>query len=312
MLIKVFKKLLFLLPLLLFIFPFYVIAQSPEKIGFSISPFSFEYDAKPGDKINGVLRVENINNEEINVTIDPESLIAYGQDGQVALTEEEPTFSLKKWVVLNKKSERIKPKDFAYFDFTINVPKDIEPGTHYGALTVTFTGDKKEFTSTGADIIQKSSAIVLLRLPGDTVEDLRLTYFQTDKFFYTDTNVKFSALLENKGNVHVKPFGQILIFDLFGNKIKEINLTGKNVLPNNKRIFEEDVNIEPISYFRAELNMFYGSTSQKTIFAQTNFIGINWPVLSKYLLILLAVIVFYIIFRKRINKAVKILLKGDK
>ena len=58
--------------------------------------------------------------------------------------------------------------------------------------------------------------------------------------------------------------------------------------------------------------MFYGSSQQKTIFAQTNFVGINWPVLSKYLLILLAVIVFYIIFRKRINKAVKILLKGDK
>jgi len=310
-----FKKAI-IIPISLFVIfslflPFVVSAQETEKIGFSISPYSFEYDGMPGQTISGTLRVENINTENINVTVEPESLVAFGQEGQVALTDEDPTFSLKNWVKITNAKTAIKPKEFAYFDFKIEIPVGAEPGSHYGALSVTFAGDVKPKTSTGADIVQKSSAIILLRIPGDVKEELNLVYFQPEKFFYTDPKFKLSALFENKGTVNVKPFGEINIFDIWGNKIKNIKLTGKNVLPDKKRIFEEEFDMEDISYFRAELNMFYGST-QKTIFAQTNFIGINWPVLSKYLLVLLAIIVFYVIFRKRINKALKILLKGDK
>lgn len=311
-----FKRLIIIPISILIVFslflPLVVLAQAPEKVGFSISPYSFEYDGMPGQTISGTLRVENINSENINVTIEPESLVAFGQEGQVALTDEDPTFSLKSWVKVANPKAQIKPKEFGYFDFKIDIPTNAEPGSHYGALSVSFAGDVKPKTSTGADIIQKSSAIILLRIPGDVKEELNLIYFQPEKFFYTDPHFKLSALFENKGTVNVKPFGEINIYDIWGNKIKNIKITGKNILPDKKRIFEEEFDMEDISYFRAELNMFYGSTSQKTIFAQTNFIGINWPVLSKYLLILLAVIVFYIIFRKRINKAVKILLKGDK
>lgn len=292
--------------------PNILLAQSSEKIGFSLSPYSFEYDGMPGQVISGTLRVENINSEKINIIVEPESLVAFGQDGQVAITEEDPTFSLKNWITISNPRASVKPKEFAYFDFKLNIPVGTDPGSHYGALSVSFAGDVKPKTSTGADIIQKSSAIILLRIPGDVKEELNLVYFQPEKFFYTDPKFKLSALFENKGTVNLKPFGEINIFDIWGNKIKSIKVAGKNILPDKKRIFEEEFDMEDISYFRAELNMFYGSSQQKTIFAQTNFVGINWPVLSKYLLILLAVIVFYIIFRKRINKAVKILLKGDK
>jgi len=305
------KLISFLLILTLFI-PFVVYAQTPEQVGFTISPYSYEYELNPGKEVSGTLRVENVHTENITVSIEPENLVAYGQDGQVAITDDEPTFSIKNWIKVNKTQELIKPKQFAYFDFKITVPKDADPGSHYGALSVQYVNNDKVTGGSGASIVQKSSAIILLRVPGDVKEELELVYFQPEKFFYTDPKFKLSALFENKGTVNLKPFGEINIFDLFGNKIKTIKVAGKNVLPDKKRIFEEEFDMEDISYFRAELNMFYGSTQQKTIFAQTNFVGINWPVLSKYLLILLGVIVFYIVFRKRINKAVKILLKGDK
>lgn len=312
MLRKISLKLIFLFFLLLLIFPFRVFAQTTDKNGFSISPYSYEYELNPSQEVTATLRVENIYTSEIKVVIIPENLVAYGQDGQVSITDDEPTFSIRDWIKITKDNATIKPKEFAYFDFKISVPANAEPGSHYGAISVRLMGDNKPLSETGASIVQKSSAIILLRVPGDVKEELNLVYFQPEKFFYTDPKFKLSALFENKGTVNVKPFGEINIFDIWGNKIKSIKVAGKNILPDKKRIFEEEFDMEDISYFRAELNMFYGSSSQKTIFAQTNFIGINWPVLSKYLLILLGVIVFYIVFRKRINKAVKILLKGDK
>ena len=287
-------------------------AQTTNQIGFSISPYSYEYELKPGQEITATLKVENINKVDINVSVEPENLVAYGQDGQVSITDDEPSFSIKSWVKVTKDTATIKPKEFGYFDFKISVPLDAEPGSHYGALSVRFVGNEDPLKGTGASIIQKSSAIILLRVPGDVKEELTLVYFQPEKFFYSDTKFKLSALFENKGTVIVKPFGEINIFDIWGNKIKTIKVAGKNILPDKKRIFEEDFEMEDISYFRAELNMFYGTTSQKTIFAQTNFIGINLPVLSKYLIALLIILIIYFIFRRRINKAVKILLKGDK
>ena len=309
---KISLKLITLLFLIFLFVPFVTYAQSPSQIGFTISPYSYEYELNPGQEVTATIRVENMFTEDITVAIKPESLVAFGQEGQVAVTDEDPTFSIKDWIKVNKTQDLVKPKQFVYFDFKITVPKDADPGSHYGALTVQYVNNDKVVGGSGASIAQKTSAIILLRVPGDVKEELNLVYFQPEKFFYTDPKFKLSALFENKGTVNLKPFGEINIFDIWGNKIKNIKITGKNILPDKKRIFEEEFDMEDISYFRAELNMFYGSTSQKTIFAQTNFIGINWPVLSKYLLILLGVIVFYIVFRKRINKAVKILLKGDK
>ncbi len=287
-------------------------AQTVDQIGFSISPYSYEYELKGGQEVTATLKVENINKTDITVSVEPENLVAYGQDGQVSITDEEPSFSIKSWVKVTNSSATIKPKEFGYFDFKISVPLDAEPGSHYGALSVRFVGNENPLNGSGASIVQKSSAIILLRVPGDVKEELNLVYFQPEKFFYSDTKFKLSALFENKGTVNVKPSGEINIFDIWGNKVKTIKVAGKNILPDKKRIFEEEFDMEDISYFRAELNMFYGSTSQKTIFAQTNFIGINLPVLSKYLLIISGILVFYFIFRRRINKAIKILLKGDK
>lgn len=292
--------------------PLSTYAETTNQIGFSISPYSYEYELKPGQEVTATLKVENINKVDINVSVEPENLVAYGQDGQVSITDDEPSFSIKSWVKVTKDSATIKPKEFGYFDFKITVPLDAEPGSHYGALSVRFVGNDDPLNGTGASIVQKSSAIILLRVPGDVREELNLIYFQPEKFFYSESKFKLSALFENKGTVNVKPSGEINIFDIWGNKIKTIKIAGKNILPDNKRIFEEEFTMEDISYFRAELNMFYGTNSQKTIFAQTNFIGINWPILSRYLFVLLGVVVFYTIFRKRINKAVKILLKGDK
>jgi len=292
--------------------PLSVYSQEPNQIGFSISPYSYEYELKAGQEVTATLKVENINKTDITVSVEPENLVAYGQDGQVSITDEEPSFSIKSWIKVTNSSATIKPKEFGYFDFKISVPLDAEPGSHYGALSVRFVGNENPLNGSGASIVQKSSAIILLRVPGDVKEELNLVYFQPEKFFYSEPKFKLSALFENKGTVNVKPSGEINIFDIWGNKVKTIKVVGKNILPDKKRIFEEEFDMEDISYFRAELNMFYGSTSQKTIFAQTNFIGINLPVLSKYLLIISGILVFYFIFRRRINKAIKILLKGDK
>ena len=285
---------------------FKVFAQ--EKSGFAVSPPSFEINANPGDVIQNTIKVDNLSPFSLKIKAKPQNFVAYGEGGQVNLTDEESSFSIANWVKLIDKEQTIAPKSFALFDFELEIPKNAEPGSHYGAI-VFYTEADAVVKGSGASVSQEIGSLILIKLPGKVFEDAKLISFKPLEQVFKEPKIKLIALLENAGNIHVKPYGFINITNVLGQKVKTVEVKGRNILPGSRRLFDEEFKFNKIGYFKADINLLYAGGG-KLLKAETNFVALNLVALKKYLIVGLIILVIYFIFRNRINRALKVILTG--
>lgn len=274
--------------------------------GFSISPPSFDLNANAGDSMTNTIKIENPSLNAIQIKARVENFVAYGDGGQINLTEEDSSYSINQWVALPIETFVVPSGSTYLFDFTLSIPTNTEPGSHYGAIVFSTVPSTDPNVST---VVQEIGSIILIRIPGEVVEEASLVSFNSEKDFFTEPKIKLNALVENVGSVHFKPYGFINITDLLGNKIASIEVQPRNILPGSKRLFDQEFDFEQIGFFKAELQLFYKGGG-KTITAQTQFTSLHTQKLFPILAVVLGVVVFYLIFRKRINRAVKVIIKG--
>lgn len=275
---------------------------------FSISPPSFEISASPGDILTNTIKITNLADDPISLTVKGENFVAYGQGGQVNLTEEDSTYSINRWLVFKSNSFTVPAHETYLFDFTLQIPQNAEPGSHYGAV-VFANNPLVAQTGSGATVVQEVGALVLIRIPGDVNEDASIVSFAPETQAFQDPRIKLNTLVENTGGVHFKTTPFITIYDIFGNKVKTVEGTGKNILPGSQRLFDEQFDFDGFGYYKATVTMYY-SSGEKILTADTSFIALNLQKSVPIAVSLIALVVIYLVFRKRINKAVKILVKG--
>lgn len=288
-------------------FPVYAQTNDTDKKGFSISPPSFDINAKPGDHLNNIIKVENLSKEPIALTARVQNFLPFGDEGQVSLTDNESLYSINSWVKFLSPNLVVQPGQVALFSFSLDIPVDAQPGSNYGAIV--FSSEQANSDSKATKVVQEIASIILIRLPGDVVEQAKLINFKSDKDTYTEPKVKLNTLIQNSGSVLVKPTGSIDILDIFGNKIQTIPVTSKNILPNSNRAYDEEFGFEGIGFFKARLNLSYGE-NLKTLSGETSFVSLYTQRLIPIILLIGGAIVFYVVLRKRINKAIRIIIKG--
>lgn len=294
--------------LAVFIFSPLAVVNAEDSRSFSISPPNFELSAKPGDIISNTLKIENLSDTALNFSVRTQNFKAYGDEGQVSLTEETSSYSINEWISYKAETFTIAPKKNYLLDFTINIPNNAEPGSHFGALVVS-TSDPSTTSGSGTSVVQEIGALILIRLPGDVNENATLLNFNPSQQVFTEPKIKFTSTVENIGDVHFKITPYINIYDVFGNKVQSYETTAKNVLPGSKRIFNEELDFQGFGYYTAKLEMSYAG-GNKTLSSEATFTALY---LSRSLPIVLgavALIVVYLSFKKRINKALKVLFKG--
>jgi len=281
--------------------------RAQERFGFSVSPPSSEITANPGDRIENSVKIQNLSPNSLTINIKNENFYAYGNEGQITLTEDDSTYSISDWIKYDQKTVTVNQSESYTFNFVIEIPKDIEPGSHYGAIV--FSTADGVIQSTGASVVQEIGAIVLIRVPGDIHEEGKLISFNPTENVFFFFAISLESLIENIGTVHIKPYGAITVTDLFGNTIKTINIEGKNILPGSQRTFNQSFDFENIGIYRANLQLFYKDGTQ-IISGETSFVSIYKDRLIPIIVVAVLLIAFYIVFRKRINKAVSIIVKG--
>jgi hypothetical protein len=303
------KKLLYVGVLLISTTYFFNRASlAEESKSFSISPPNFEISANPGETIKNTIRVENLSNTLLNLKVTSENFVAYGDGGQVNLTDEDSTYSINKWLSYEATTFSIEAHKSYLFPFTLNIPKNAEPGSHYGAV-VFANNDSIPTTGSEARVIQEIGALVLIRIPGDLTDEAKLISFAAESNYIFNNNVKLNALVENTGGIHFKMTPYINIYNMFGTKVKSIEVTSHNILPGSQRLFSEEFVFEDFGYYKANIEMFY-SNGEKVIRSETGFYNFNLAKSVPIFIAITASIGIYIVFRKRINKAIKIILKG--
>lgn len=232
------KKLLFL-PLL--ILPFFLIISaakiSAQESGYdvTVSPVFFDLTINPGGTVSDRIRVRNNTNSPIPVRVEVKKMTG-DENGDLTFTEDNSDNSLD-WVKVSDETVTLSPLEFTNIPFQIEVPADAAYGYYYG---ISLTQADSTTDSTGAAISGAATIPILLNVRKDGAKaEIKLNEFEVDSFINDSLPVNFNVKLENTGNVHVRPRGNIFISGMGKDNISsiDINPSGGAIIPNTVRDF---------------------------------------------------------------------------
>jgi hypothetical protein len=251
-------------------------AESPQ--GMVVTPPTFEIAGNPGGTIKNSIRVDNLTDAPLELTVDRRNFTALDDKGEVGLTDEESSFSLAKWIAVSPDKATIPAKASQTFNFTVTIPANAEPGGRFGSI-VFKTVPKPMQGSSGLAVGQEIGALLLLRIAGDVTEKASIQSFKPAQSFMEYGPVNFSALIKNEGNVHAKPTGNITVTDMFGNKVASVPVDSKNILPGAARQLEGSLpNQSLFGQYTATLSLQYG-TNQQILTASSTFVVIPYKMI---------------------------------
>jgi hypothetical protein len=247
--------------------------------GLAISPPSYELSANPGDALTNSIRVDNTQNQSLDVTVNVRNFTALGEEGEVNLTDQDSTYSLAKWITVTPSSATIAAGQSQVFQYTVQVPSNAEPGGRFGSI-VFKTSAKPIIGQSGVSIGQEIGSLIFLKIAGNVTERSSIVGFQTADKINQYKPVNFTLRLKNDGNVHIKPTGTITVTNFFGKKVATIPLDSHNVLPGAIRRMEAQWKDGRFIFgkYTATASVTYGSDKQ-IITASTSFWGLPYTIM---------------------------------
>jgi len=342
--------------------PLLISAQTePTSLGLSVSPQVFELDIFPGEKIEKKIDLRNLSEVPMPILVKVTDFTAKEDSGEMEFDEslQDPSIASRKWFEIEKPNFILEPGGKKEVQFSINVPGNAEPGGHYSVMLfepqlpsfyfkpgqpktipvvgVLFLFSVKTFALEPE--IGKKLEVVEFSLPKEerivTLENLfsKLIASSGDLFSAkaqaaTEITItkkfpqNFILRIKNNDIYHTKPFGKVLIYNIFGKKVGETEVPKMTILPGKTRAFPVDFSPEipenlkwlpaSISNFLVQ-NFFVGKYQAKlelqpSIPAILTFISLPWKFWLSFILIFGLTIFILIKYRKRIILAIKTLL----
>ena len=214
-----------------------------QAISLSLYPSSFDLHAKPGDTISDKFRIKNDTQKTLQLTVATKKLITDPDSGQPIPIDPGKEDTYISWVHFDKPDFTALPQEWTDIPFTITIPKDAAFGYYY--VFEVRQQDEAKPTGNGAVVQGRVSIAALLSVDSDkAAASARMVDFKPQSMLNEYLPVTFEATVQNTGNVHVRPRGNIFIRGL-GDKdlaVLEVNQNHGAVLPNGKRTFTADWN----------------------------------------------------------------------
>jgi hypothetical protein len=202
------------------------------------SPLPINLKATPGSTITTDLRIKNgsTHSEKLKVTLMKFS--AYGDTGKPSIQERGTGDEYFDWVKFSSSTFTAPPEQWVTIKMTINFPKQAAFGYYYAV--VFSRADQPTKAKPGQNLLLGSSAVLVLvdvASPG-AKKTANITSFSADKHFYEYLPATFSIKINNSGNVHLIPTGNVFI-KRGGTTVAtlHVNAGNRNVLPASNRVF---------------------------------------------------------------------------
>ncbi len=299
------------------------VLNKKDKLTLTITPPLIKNNINPGESWVSYIKVVNNNLKAIDVytyVFDFKSapdggveFIQQNLENALDFSEEDNQFLLSQWISIERGPIHLEPHESKRIPFSIRVPVDAEPGGHYAAILVG-TKPVDKIKGTGIKISSMVSSLVMISVGGDIVERADIREFYTDKLLYPQSKVKFILRLENTGNVHIHPQGEIKIYNFWGKEVGSIpinhNTSFGNVLPKSTRKWEFDwegeENLLDMGRFKATVVLTYGEGAKETVYKSVYFWVVYWrPVLLFLAILLVIILIITISVKIYVKRAIK-------
>lgn len=279
----------------------------------AVSPSVIELSGLRGETVESSFMILNTGASERLYFLDVMAFEPSGEDGTPVFTSKTTTpEGILSWMNFSIRDVLVPANSKVDVPFTVVVPNDVPSGSYNMAITVS-TAPSDVVATNGATIEAKTAVLVLLTIGGDTTERLGLLEFAFDQTNSTLPFGTFRYRLQNQGNVHLTPIGQIKLIGIFGQAIASVNAneTDGRVLPSSTRTYEVVLGSNNTNWFEragyqlehlligpvtATLELSYGETG--SISAQTSI----WVVPVELIVLLTAGLLLILLIYKELAK----------
>jgi hypothetical protein len=349
------KLLKYILLLILMSFPLQEAwAEEPLSLGLGVSPQVFDLDVFPGETITKKINLRNKSQVALPIAVKVTDFTAAEETGEMLFDEalQDPSIASWKWFKIENPNFILDFEETEIVNFTIEIPENAELGGHYSVMLfepqlpsfyfeegqpraipvigVLFLFSVKTFALEPE--IQQKLEIVEFSLP----EEERLIVFENlasklvgsvaqaariDINIVENSPSKFILGIKNNDIYHHKPGGKLLIYNTFGKKVGETEISHQTILPGKTRQFPVEFSPEiperlkwlpasisnflfqNTSFGKYKATLILGTSDQK-LEAETQFWAFPWKVIVPLILLIIGLI----LLRKRIFAATKALL----
>ena len=209
-----------------------------QSIPAAVNPTRIEFTTSPGQRLTGSFKFWNGTDNLLPVHLEATDYSAQDDAGHILVEgEEDRANSLKDWVHPDYPDLTVFPKQEITLDFSIDVPVNADPGSHWGALLVVTVPVS---SGNGAAIQTRIALLLLVKVLGDVREQMTLESFSAPRFLQGPP-VDVAARFRNEGTVHEAPSGSIEVRNMFGGLVATGTLPVRNVLPGAVRKVEASV-----------------------------------------------------------------------
>jgi hypothetical protein len=318
-----------------------VSAAPASSSGLSITPKK-SYIIQPGDTVNDTLQIGNLDStSDLSLNLRMIDFTYTNQSGtpKLALAQNAPQmpWSLKPFTTIPKTVE-IPAGGSKTVNFSVTIPKNLGAGSYYSAILYQAGGGN------GGNVALNASGVSLIfvSVPGQVKENMALQKFGaynsddngvSGGFVFIDVREQpkmIAYALKNAGNVFESPAGNVVVKDMFGHQIANVqtNATSSLALIGQTRLFTSciktvqqtvqalggtskndncvDPHLKPGRY-TAHLDAFYGQNGNQSheITATTSFWYLPFWFLATVVVILGLLIWAGFWLKKKIKGAVK-------
>lgn len=234
----------------------------------SLAPALIEVDAEPGESLVQKIRLFNEINQTITVYPGLENFQPQKDSSQPKFLGDSDPFGAARWIEVPIKKATLKTGEAKDILLKIKVSVLAEPGGHYAALFWSNQPGK----NLGIGSASRVGTLFLFKIKGAVREDAQIISFvkKNDNIWPLD----FSLRLENSGNVHLAPRGNIEIVNWRNKKVGEIKINplGQSILPQSQRQFEVSWSADKLTpgLYSARVKLLYGDAS-KELNSKINF-----------------------------------------
>lgn len=295
------KKFSTILLTLFLLIPQGIFAQG---ISMSVTPTLFEMAAVPNQSWNSSVKVINNNPHELTVYANVVNFAPQGETGNGKFLPVFEEFTegktLAEWITVSDEPIVVPRESSMSVPVNVVVPDDASPGGHYAAIMIGTRPPEsdKAFQVKTAQVV---TSLFFVRIAGDVVEKGDVRTFRAKDSFVETPEVDFEIRFENKGNVHLRPQGEIVITNMWGKERGVVPINHQthfgNVLPESIRefnfVWKGEQSFTDIGRYKAVLTLAYGQDVRNFVTQSAFF----WVVPIKAVLVVLgsfAAIIFLV------------------
>lgn len=311
------KKRIQLSSILLFLLLLPLGVSAQESLTLSVTPPLFQLSAVREQVWQSNIKIINSNPFPITVYANPVNFAPVGEEGHgqfiPLFASETKGQTLAEWISVTRDAIEISAESSTDVTFTVKVPGNAAPGGHFAAILIG-TKPPEKSDSMAVRTAQVVSSLFFLSIDGDVQERASIREFSVADNFVDKPQATFLLRLENDGNVHIQPQGEIKVFNMWGKERGVIPINHGshfgNVLPNTIRKFDfswtGEASLTDIGRYKAVVTLGFGSKARQTVSQEVSF----WVVPIKLTIIVLLILVALIsMIRWAIKSYVRRMLK---